>query len=301
MLEPVARADPPDRGPGPRQAESLAEVPAAPRLPELNPAGLAPGRRAREGWTGFDLSALRRHRLRRSGPRRTASTGAVRCACARKRSGRAAAPRARGIPRRYEHCTLESFEIHERQPRDCPPGGRGLGRALARRSTHGLLFLGPPGTGKTHLAVAIARELIARRKGARVLFREQRELLKAHPGDVRPGHRPQRDRRLGPGPRFRGPGPRRPGRRPDHGLGAGRPPRPPRAAIQRPRADDPDLQPRGPEDAEGRAALATAVDALTLRDRLGDALMSRIYEMCRIVDRGRTGLPRGVLHARFHY
>ena len=43
---------------------------------------------------------------------------------------------------------------------------------------NGLLFHGQPGTGKTHLAVGIALELI-REKGARVLFWEQRELLKA--------------------------------------------------------------------------------------------------------------------------
>ena len=41
----------------------------------------------------------------------------------------------------------------------------------------GLLFVGPTGVGKTHLAVAVVREL-ALRKGVECLFCDFRELLK---------------------------------------------------------------------------------------------------------------------------
>jgi DNA replication protein DnaC len=72
------------------------------------------------------------------------------------------------IPPRYEHCTLESFE----------PGSASLRSALEKAVAFcegyphlgadeglGLLFTGDNGVGKTHLAVAVLRELVTR-KGA---------------------------------------------------------------------------------------------------------------------------------------
>jgi DNA replication protein DnaC len=45
----------------------------------------------------------------------------------------------------------------------------------------------------------------------------------------------------------------------------------------------------------------TNSEAPTLRDRLGDALMSRIYEMCRVIPVGGEDYRRKVLHARHHF
>ena len=97
------------------------------------------------------------------------------CECRRhKKAGQVS--RQSRIPPRYEHCALENFDIHTPLQKSA--------LALATQwfeqwpeVDHGLLFHGPPGTGKTHLIVALARS-IARDKGARVLFYEQRDLLK---------------------------------------------------------------------------------------------------------------------------
>jgi DNA replication protein DnaC len=86
------------------------------------------------------------------------------------------------IPRRYEHCTLESFETA------FPSATRSLKSAhlsarkfvesypLETRGT-GLLLTGTIGVGKTHLAVGILQALVTER-GATGLFYDYRELLK---------------------------------------------------------------------------------------------------------------------------
>ena len=99
-----------------------------------------------------------------------------RCACWRE-SLVAALMREARIPRRYEHCELANFVVYENEA---------LVKAVdrARRFAEafpvvdkGLFLIGPPGIGKSHLAVAVLRQVI-RERGARGLFYDVRELLK---------------------------------------------------------------------------------------------------------------------------
>jgi DNA replication protein DnaC len=103
--------------------------------------------------------------------------GARRCRC-RTQDARAKLMEAARIPRRYEECSLgnyqptnnngsqlQAFNYTYRLVRDYPSVDRGL------------LFMGTCGVGKTHLSVAILRELIEK-KGVSCLFYEFGSLLK---------------------------------------------------------------------------------------------------------------------------
>jgi DNA replication protein DnaC len=102
------------------------------------------------------------------------------CACRGAAAAGAGPASVARIPPRYEHCTLETFE----------PGNASLSAALERAMSFcsgyphlgpdeglGLLFSGDNGVGKTHLAVAVLRELAAA-KGARGQFWDFHELIR---------------------------------------------------------------------------------------------------------------------------
>jgi DNA replication protein DnaC len=107
-------------------------------------------------------------------------SGAARCDCVR-------AERARGledkacIPPLYQNASLDNFLL----PKDNPTAKRELGlvmntvRVFAREfpleKKPGLLLIGEPGTGKTHLAVAALRILLSR--GFEGLFFDYQNLL----------------------------------------------------------------------------------------------------------------------------
>jgi DNA replication protein DnaC len=104
-------------------------------------------------------------------------------ACECRRAGDVAAAdtvAACGVPPRYEHCSLATFE----------PGNASLRAALDKAMRYctgypfsgddeglGLLFTGTNGVGKTHLAVAVLRELVAT-KGVRGAFWDFNALIR---------------------------------------------------------------------------------------------------------------------------
>lgn len=112
------------------------------------------------GWKYVDRDGVRR---------------VTRCDCWRDRLAVRLLDEAR-IPRRYQHCDFSNFRDYNES----------LTRAAARavRLTEafpvvdrGLFFEGPPGVGKTHLAVAVLRQVVANR-GAHALFYDTRDLLR---------------------------------------------------------------------------------------------------------------------------
>ena len=124
-------------------------------------------------------------------------TWAVPCDCSEADRATRSLTRAR-IPRRYEHCDFENFETDLWE--DGRPEGTAWDRSLAQAKLvvqafardypaggeTGLLLMGPCGVGKTHLAVAALRELLARGHEAR--FYDYRELLKELQASYDPDH-----------------------------------------------------------------------------------------------------------------
>jgi DNA replication protein DnaC len=104
----------------------------------------------------------------------------TRCDCQLRARAQSVLASAR-IPRRYEHCELTNYDT------DFPGAHPSLAEAhfiasnFAKkcdpRGDKGLLIIGKIGTGKTHLAVGILKELILTR-GISCLFYDYRELLK---------------------------------------------------------------------------------------------------------------------------
>jgi DNA replication protein DnaC len=108
-------------------------------------------------------------------------SGAERCECAIAANARANLKLA-GIPTLYEHASLDNFSPAHLSS---PSVKQALGQVLTTVKTYarefpqldkpGLLLIGDPGTGKTHLAVAALRILIG--KGFQGLFNDYQNLL----------------------------------------------------------------------------------------------------------------------------
>jgi DNA replication protein DnaC len=123
--------------------------------------------------------------------------GARHCRC-REHDAQKKLVEAARVPRRYEHCSLSNYN---------PAKGKGsqlLAFNYAYRLVseypavdRGLLFAGPVGVGKTHLAAAILRELIER-KGVPCLFYEFGALLKEIQDSYNPVSQSSESRVLSP-------------------------------------------------------------------------------------------------------
>jgi DNA replication protein DnaC len=112
------------------------------------------------GWKSIDVDGVSR---------------VTRCDCWRQSLHDSLVRNAR-IPRRYQHCELANFETHTDSQRTAHRKATRLVEQFPIVD-RGLLFYGDAGVGKTHLAVALLRAVIAR-TGARAAFYETRELLK---------------------------------------------------------------------------------------------------------------------------
>jgi DNA replication protein DnaC len=107
-------------------------------------------------------------------------SGAARCDCVSANRGEALIENA-NIPANYARASLENFEV----PHDNPIARDGLGIALRQArgfardfpvvEKPGLMLIGDPGTGKTHLAIGVMKSLIA--KGHECVFFDYQNLL----------------------------------------------------------------------------------------------------------------------------
>jgi DNA replication protein DnaC len=100
---------------------------------------------------------------------------AKRCACFGERWKQSLLDQA-NIPRRYQACRLDNFEVHNDSHRDALNISRQFVKNYPAQDV-GLLFIGPCGVGKTHLATAIIQELV-RTKDAFCIFYDFRDLIR---------------------------------------------------------------------------------------------------------------------------
>ena len=112
------------------------------------------------GWAPVDENGVRR---------------VVRCDCWRERLAGNRLTEA-NIPRRYQHCTLDNFLAYNESLEKAVSRARRVVESFPVVS-QGLLLEGQPGVGKTHLAVAVLKQVV-QSAGARGLFYDTRELLR---------------------------------------------------------------------------------------------------------------------------
>ena len=82
----------------------------------------------------------------------------ARCDCWREGLGHQRLDDAK-IPKRYQHCTLANFTAYNESLEQAVAKARRVVEAFPV-NTRGLLLEGQPGVGKTHLAVAVLKQVI---------------------------------------------------------------------------------------------------------------------------------------------
>ena len=111
------------------------------------------------GWKAIDDHGVRR---------------VVRCDCWRDRVVHNRLNDA-NIPKRYLHCTLDNFTAYNESLEQAVAKARQVAESFP--VGRGLLFEGQPGVGKTHLAVAVLKQVVET-AGVRGLFYDTRDLLR---------------------------------------------------------------------------------------------------------------------------
>jgi DNA replication protein DnaC len=111
------------------------------------------------GWKPIDDQGVRR---------------VVRCDCWRDRIVHDRLGDA-NIPKRYLHCTFDNFTAYNESLEQAVAKARHVADSFP--VSRGLLFEGQPGVGKTHLAVAVLKQVIET-AGVRGLFYDTRDLLR---------------------------------------------------------------------------------------------------------------------------
>jgi DNA replication protein DnaC len=106
----------------------------------------------------------------------TGSRRVVRCDCWRESVGRQRLADA-SIPRRYQHCTIDNFTAYNESLKRAASQARRIAESHDLAGGRGLFFEGLPGVGKTHLAVAVLKQVMER-LGVRGLFYDTRDLLR---------------------------------------------------------------------------------------------------------------------------
>ena len=99
----------------------------------------------------------------------------ARCDCWRENLGQLRLSAA-NVPKRYQHCTIANFAAYNESLERAAAQARRIADAFPSVS-RGLFLEGQPGVGKTHLAVALLKQVV-QAAGARGLFYDTRDLLR---------------------------------------------------------------------------------------------------------------------------
>jgi DNA replication protein DnaC len=99
----------------------------------------------------------------------------VRCDCWRENVGRQRLADSR-IPKRYHHCTIANFAAYNASLERAAAEARRTAEVFPAAGM-GLFLEGPPGVGKTHLAVAVLKQVV-QTSGAHGVFYDTRDLLR---------------------------------------------------------------------------------------------------------------------------